>query len=82
MPTCDGSVYSDRLHQWDHEKYVACAEKHLTGQWHTNTPSQLGAFLSEYMGKSVQAVTLWQYNNASSGFPVWLVFYRDVSAPA
>lgn len=79
MPDKAQTVYSDRLLQWDSEKHDALCRKHFGNEgqdWHGRTPELIGAFLSDYMGKPVKAVALWQYNNAASGYPIWLIFFR------
>jgi hypothetical protein len=73
------SVYTDRLWQWDHEKHDALCLKHFGNEgqyWNDRDPGKVSAFLSDYLGKPVALAAVWQYNHASSGFPIWLLFYR------
>ena len=85
MPAGAQTVYTDRLRQWDDQKHDELCRKHFrtTGQdWNGRTPEQVGAFLSDYLGRPVEAVACWQYNHAVSGYPVWLLFFRSLDPEA
>lgn len=72
----NGSVYSDRLYQWDHAKHDELCEKHFgdRGQyWHDRAPEKIEAFLRDYEDSpSLKLIYIMQGCNVSSGFPVWL----------
>lgn len=76
----NGSVYTDRLMQWDYEKYNKCALKHFgdTRQYFDRlTPKQIQAFLREYLDdKKLILVKSIEMCNASNGFPLWLLQYK------
>lgn len=81
MPADAQTVYTDRLRQWDEAKHDALCQQHFgtTGQnWNARTPEQISAFLSDYLGRPVEAVACWQYNHAMSGYPIWLLFFRSL----
>jgi len=77
-PEADHSVYSDRMFQWDSEKFVT-AKKEACGNkpFYHCSEEELGHFLSLYNGTPQEFVALWQGNNASNGFEYWIFFYND-----
>lgn len=75
-----GSVYSDRLYQWDSQKYNDLCEKHFGNRgkyFDTRNPGDIEKFLSEYLGKSLDLIAIMQGCNVSTGFPVWWFGYRE-----
>jgi len=79
MPECDGSAYSDRMWQWDHEKMQRCTAEHIGGPFYRATEEQMSAFLSAYFDKPLKFVALWQGNNAASGYEYYLFFWREAA---
>lgn len=74
----NGSVYTDRLYQWDYEKADRLGKKHMPGKrWDNAQPSQIEAFLREYLdAPDLKLVKIIEYCNVSNGYPVWrLDFY-------
>lgn len=74
------SAYSDRLWQWDHKKHDELCQKHWgnRGQyWHERTPNEISAFLSDYFGKKCVVTKIMLYENVSSGYPVWNIFWVE-----
>ncbi len=76
----DSAVYSDRLWQWDSEKYDRCC----MGVWgnrgqmfYDRKPEEIQRFLSLYLGKEVVLTQIKQEQNASSGYDYWLFCYRE-----
>jgi hypothetical protein len=86
LPQFEGSitgytntVYSDRLFQWDHEKYNRLCQKHFgdEGQVFYNRKSdKIEAFLRDYTEDESLILTLVkEQKNVSSGYPLWLFGY-------
>ena len=69
------TVYSDRLYQWDWEKYNKLCKKYFgdVGQYFSNrNPKKIEAMLQEYCKEPKLNLTLiMEYCNQSSGYPVW-----------
>lgn len=73
------SVYSDRLYQWDWEKYNRCCMEVWgnQGQYFDNrTPEDINKFLNLYFGEEVKLTTILQGCNQSTGFPYWCFIYE------
>ena len=74
------TVYSDRLYQWDWEKYNKCCYEIFgnTGQYFDNRkPEDIEKFLSLYFGNEVKLCVLMQYCNKATGFPYWRFDYKE-----
>lgn len=78
----DGSVDSDRIPHQTAPDVRARAEAHLQqGVWTGDqTPEALSGYLGVILGRPVLVHTVWQYNNAASGAPLWTLFYDEVAA--
>lgn len=80
------SCYSDRLFQWDSQKYNLCHEKHFgnRGQnWERGTEEKTQNFLRDYFDVSDLILTrIVEYCNASTGYPCWRFdyFYKKEEA--
>lgn len=76
-----GTVYTDRLYQWDAKKHDRLCEKYFgdTGQyWQNREPGSIEGFLREYLGiPGLRLVLVMEYCNVSSGYPVWRLDYSD-----
>jgi hypothetical protein len=72
------AVYSDRLQQWDYEKYERCCEEHPKA-WRrpVGDRAAMSAWMTAYMGKPVDVVALAEGCNVSSGYPYWIVWFRE-----
>jgi len=74
-------VYSDRLSQWDHEKYNRLCKKHFgnIGQyWDKREPEKVEAFLRDYIGKqNLMLCNIVEYCNVATGYPVWYFGYKE-----
>ena len=65
-------MYSDRLHQWDYEKYNRCCQKVFKNegqQFYQRNPKEIEKFLSMYFDKQIKLTAIMQGCNQSSGFP-------------
>ena len=75
-----GSVYSDRLYEWDSEKYKESIKK-VFGEngrrWDNCKPEQIEKFLTEYFGKKVALTCVTEYCNQATGYPCWRFDYKD-----
>lgn len=73
-------VDSDRLFQWDSEKFNACCMEVWSnkGQYFSSrSPEEIQDFLSKYLEKAVTLIAVLQYTNVSSGYPYWSFVYVD-----
>lgn len=70
------TVYSDRLFQWDSQKYNKLCKKHFgnEGQYFDGrSPSIIEKFLQDYYGnKNLKLILIEQGCNVSSGYPYWV----------
>lgn len=68
---CNGSVYTDRLYQWDHEKTKSLNIK----DWTSNFKG-IEAFLREWQGhEKLELLQVVEYCNVSNGYPTWRLDY-------
>ena len=77
----DSAVYSDRLWEWDHEKYNKFCQEVFGDkgqQFNSRNPDGIEKFLSLYFEKEVMLTAIVQGCNQSSGFPYWIFFYREI----
>ncbi len=69
------TVYSDRLLQWDYEKYNRLSVKHFGNKGQTfsdREPKKIEAFLRDWCdAPELKLVFVMEYCNASSGYPLW-----------
>lgn len=75
-----GTVYSDRMLQWDWDKYNKCT-KEVFGDtrqmFYDATPSQIEALLQLYFQKpTLKLILMMEYCNVSNGYPVWRFDYK------
>jgi hypothetical protein len=85
-PRCNGSVYTDRMDQWDHDKFISLGKKILGevpnwfGTWCNG--AKVEEFLREYMGKpNLKLTRVIEYCNMSTGYPTWRLDYYDPEGP-
>jgi hypothetical protein len=82
-------VYSDRLAQWDYDKYRRlCLEHFRQGNdpggdyFYLRSPQKIEQFLRDYYGNpELELLRVEEHCNVGNGFPVWVFFFRD-KAPA
>jgi hypothetical protein len=74
----DSAVYTDRLQQWDPDKYARLGQKHMAGKrWDNATPEQVQAFMREYNDDpDLRMVALQECCNVSNGYPIWILHYK------
>lgn len=69
------TMYSDRMLDWDWDKYNALRQKHFgnKGQnWNCSLdPKKIKAFLEDYMGESIDGFRNTRFTHLGNGFPVW-----------
>ena len=78
---CQHAVYSDRLYQWNPKKYDELRRKHFSDvsqYWSGSKPELIEAFLSDYLGQPIKLQALAHQENRSSGYPVWIMFYKEI----
>lgn len=75
----NGSVYSDRLMQWDFEKHDELCKKHFgnTGQyWNGRDPKKIEEFLRDYLGyPTLVLCEIVEGCNESNGYPWWCFLF-------
>ncbi|MDO8415183.1 MAG: hypothetical protein Q7S87_03105 [Agitococcus sp.] len=75
----NNSSYSDRLYQWDDEKYNRICRQIFGNEaqvWDARTPMQTEQFLREYFDKPELVLTkIMKGTNVSSGYPYWYFEY-------
>lgn len=75
------AVYSDRLYEWDYKKYDRLCEKHWGNQaqyWDERDADKVQAFLRDYNDNPKLILTMiMKCCNVSSGYPIWIFFYKD-----
>lgn len=71
------SEHSDRLYQFDPEKFDVCRMKVFGNhsQYFDEPSEKIEQFLCEYLGKKIILVRNTKYINASSGYPYWRFDY-------
>lgn len=72
--------YSDRMYQWDSEKYYSLKKKFVPSTkgdyWDTAKANEVEKFLREYFDKpKLKFIALEQACNVSNGFPLWIFHY-------
>jgi hypothetical protein len=75
-----GTVYTDRLLQWDYQLTRELIAKHFNdggGDWWNNrSAAQIQEFLRERLEKpNLEVVLVMEYCNQSTGYPVWRIDY-------
>lgn len=74
------AVYSDRLLQWDYDKYNKYSKEvwNNEGQYFNDRrPEDIEKFLSLYFGKNIKLTVIMEGCNVSNGYPYWVFFYED-----
>lgn len=77
-----GTVYSDRLYEWDIAKYNLLSEKYFGNEghyWDARLPKDIESFLKDYFeAPNLKLLLIMEYCNVSSGYPVWRFDYSAV----
>lgn len=74
------TVYSDRLWQWDPQKFNTCCQEQWGDQgqyFGGRSPKSIESFLSDYLGKPIKLVRIEQTENRSTGYPLWRFDYFE-----
>lgn len=75
----NGTIYSDRLLQWDYKKYNELSKKHFGNEgqiFYDRQPKQIEAFLRDWTGdENLRLILVMEYCNVSSGYPLWRFDY-------
>lgn len=76
----NGTIYSDRLLQWDHDRHNDLCKKHFgdEGQyWNDRDPKKIEAFLRDWCdNQELKLIFIMEYCNAASGYPCWRFDYK------
>lgn len=74
-----GTIYTDRLLQWDFDKHDRLCEKYFgnRGQhWDTREPKKIEAFLRDWLDdQNVRLAMVMEYCNVATGYPTWRLDY-------
>ena len=77
------AVYSDRLYQWDHEKFDRLCKKHfgdIAQVFYSRSPEAVEAFLRDYLeNPAIELELIMEGCNQATGFPVWVFYYRKTA---
>lgn len=77
-----GCVYSDRLLEWDYDKYNRLCREYFGNEgqsWDKRDSNKIEEFLCDYFDKKVVLVANIQYVNVSNGYPVWRFDFCEVN---
>lgn len=78
----DSGTYSDRLMQWDLDKFTRCAKKAFginCGQYFNNKkPEDIEKFLSLYFDQELKLTGVEQACNQCNGYPYWIFYYKNI----
>lgn len=75
----DAAVYSDRLSQWGHDKYLNALGDLSKKHFRNFSPKDCSDFLSRYMDKPIECIALAEECNVGNGYPLWIFWYRDAA---
>lgn len=80
-----GTIYTDRLLQWDYDKHNLLCKKHFDNEgqyWDQREPEAIEAFLRDWCDDQGICLTrIVEVCNVSTGYPTWQLTYaysRDV----
>jgi len=75
------SVYSDRLLQWDYDKYNKCHKEVFGNEaqiFFDNNEKDIEKFLQLYFNRSkLELKLIMNGANISNGFPYWIFFFKS-----
>jgi len=80
-PQTTSTVYSDRLYEWDSDRFDKLSMKHFGNVaqlwWNSREPSKIQAFLRDYQDNQHILLTLiMDYCNRTTGCPTWRFDYH------
>lgn len=74
------AVYSDRLAQWDREKFERCCREVVPNKrWDQMGSGEVSKWLTAYFGRPIVATALAEGCNVSNGYPYWIIWFKDAS---
>lgn len=77
----DSGAYSDRMMQWDLDKFTRCAKKAFginCGQYFNDKkPEDVETFLSLYFETKLKLTGIEQACNMWTGYPYWIFYYKE-----
>lgn len=76
----DTVTYSDRLIQWDSNKFLKCAEKAFglnCGHNFNKNPKDIEKFLNLYFEIELELTGVEQACNYHNGYPYWIFYYKS-----
>jgi hypothetical protein len=80
VPETNEAVYSDRLLQYDWDKYNRIHRQHFGNEsqgWRGIDPAKIEAFLKDYFAEqNLRLVCVMEGCNVGNGYPYWVFFYR------
>lgn len=74
------SVDSDRLYQWDSNKYNECHLKiwnNTRQDFFYATPEEINKFLNLYFNRNLKLLAILQCCNCGNGYPYWTFIYEE-----
>jgi hypothetical protein len=74
------SEYSDRLLQWDWDKFNSCSREVWGNEaqyFNNRQPEDIERFLGLYFDKNVKLTALMEGCNVSNGYPYWIFFFEE-----
>lgn len=79
---CTGTVYTDRLYEWDSDKFNTLRKKHFDNgrqlSWSQEDPARIEKFLRDYLDlPNLKLQLIMEYCNVSSGYPIWRFDYNS-----
>lgn len=76
----NGTIYSDRLLQWNWNKHNKLCKKHWGNEgqwWDQREPEKVEAFLRDWTEyQDLKLIFVMQYCNQSNGYPYWRFDYQ------
>jgi hypothetical protein len=78
-----GTIYTDRMLQWDYERHNALANKHFGNEgqrWDIRPVEQVRDFLRDWVGdQSLEIVLIEEQCNQATGYPAWRIDFHVLS---
>ena len=74
--------YSDRMMEWDREKFARCTEEVFHNQkqcFDNRKPKDVEKFLIKYFEYNLKLVAIEKCCNFPTGYPIWIFHYEDLS---
>ena len=73
------AVYSDRMMEWDLQKFSACCQRVFGDQrqyFDGRKPEDIEKFLIEYFGHDLKLMAIEKGCNVATGYPLWIFHYK------